>query len=44
MIKGDGSCALMMNEDGEIPADMGGDGRDSRVCEAGGKFILTNTV
>lgn len=41
MIKGDGSCALMMNEDGEIPADMGW---DSRVCEAGGKFILTNTV
>lgn len=41
MIKEDGSCALMMNEDGEIPADMGWDGRDSRVC---GKFILTNTV
>lgn len=41
MIKGDGSCALMMNEDGEIPADMGWDERDSRV---GGKFISTNTV
>lgn len=41
MIKGDGSCALMMNEDGEIPADMGWHGRDSRVC---GKFILTNAV
>lgn len=26
MIKGDGSCALMMNEDGEIPADMGWEG------------------
>lgn len=41
MIKGDGSCALMMNEDGEIPADMGWDGMDSRV---GGKFMSTNTV
>lgn len=29
MIKGDGSCALMMNEDGEIPADMGWEGFES---------------
>lgn len=35
MIKGDGSCALMMNEDGEIPADMGESVREIYIDEYG---------